>query len=384
MAFVGTAGAFLRLLLKGSLLQIPTFGFYRFWLVTDIRQHLWANTRLDGEAFEYTGTPRELLTGFLVALAVLAPFYMLDFILGVAAERLQAFASVPFLLMLYAFGHYAIFRARRYRATRTVFRGLRFWMTGSGWRYAGRAFLWDMATVLTLGLAYPWRAAALERYKMRNTRYGSLSGDFVGTGGALFRRGWGLWILALVLVLAAVGLGVSAVVNREGPARFVAAFGLALLVLPIVYPLLKAIEIRWRVEGLRFGKIALESNLSRAAVIACYLRLLLAWVGFALLAGSVIVVLAYSTGLRPAALEEGGAAGLQSLPAIFAMMFVVLATLLGLGLLKRYFIDRGLWAVVVGSVAVLNLSALEEVVAMGEASGSLGEGLADALDIGGI
>jgi len=33
-------------------------GFYRFWLVTDIRRYLWSNTVIDGDAAEYTGGPR--------------------------------------------------------------------------------------------------------------------------------------------------------------------------------------------------------------------------------------------------------------------------------------------------------------------------------------
>jgi uncharacterized membrane protein YjgN (DUF898 family) len=56
LTFSGRGRDFFGLLLKGSLLQIPTFGFYRFWLVTRIRRHLWANTSLAGESFEYTGT----------------------------------------------------------------------------------------------------------------------------------------------------------------------------------------------------------------------------------------------------------------------------------------------------------------------------------------
>jgi len=42
VTFVGAPGAFASLLVEGSVLQIPTAGFYRFWLVTDIRRHLWA------------------------------------------------------------------------------------------------------------------------------------------------------------------------------------------------------------------------------------------------------------------------------------------------------------------------------------------------------
>ena len=132
-------------------------GFYRFWLITDIRRHLWGHTLIGREGLEYTGTGRELAIGFMIALAVLSPIYVVYFVLGLAAERLQAFASLPLFLILYVFGQYAAYRARRYRATRTIFRGVRFWMTGSAWRYAGKTFLWDLATLFSLGLALPWR-----------------------------------------------------------------------------------------------------------------------------------------------------------------------------------------------------------------------------------
>jgi len=49
-------------------------------------------------------------------------------------------------------------------------------MTGSGFAYVGRAILWDLLTLISLGFAYAWRSAALERYKMGNTRYGDMQG----------------------------------------------------------------------------------------------------------------------------------------------------------------------------------------------------------------
>jgi uncharacterized membrane protein YjgN (DUF898 family) len=149
--FTGDARRFFRIALIGNLLQIPTVGFYRFWLITDIRRHLWSHTRLGGDAFEYTGRARELLIGFLIAMAILMPIYIGYFILSIEAERWQAFASVPLFLIIYILMHYGTYRARRYRATRTIFRGVRLWMTGSGWAYAARAILWDFLTIITLG-----------------------------------------------------------------------------------------------------------------------------------------------------------------------------------------------------------------------------------------
>ena len=49
------------------------------------------------------------------------------------------------LLFYYVFMQFAIYRARRYRLTRTVWRGVRFSMTGSGLNYAWRVGLWSRA-----------------------------------------------------------------------------------------------------------------------------------------------------------------------------------------------------------------------------------------------
>ena len=146
---------------------------------------------VDGDAAEYTGRGKELLIGFLIALAILVPIYLGYFLLGLEAERLQAFASIPLVVFFYLFGQFAIYRARRYRLTRTVWRGVRFWMNGSGWAYALRASLWGLVMVLTLGLALPWRdggaralqdaAFALRRPagQLRGTRLGVLQARLV-------------------------------------------------------------------------------------------------------------------------------------------------------------------------------------------------------------
>ena len=198
LSFSGDRGQFRRLVMRGALLEFITAGFYRFWLATDIRRHLWSNTTMDDDTFEYTGRGKELLIGFLFALAIMAPVYLAYFLVGLEVERLETFASFPLIAFFYVFGQFASYRTRRYRLTRTVWRGVRFWMGGSGWSYAARSALWLVATMLTLGLILPWREAALERYKMRHSCYGELQGSFVGRGWDFFKEGWRLWLLALV------------------------------------------------------------------------------------------------------------------------------------------------------------------------------------------
>src|SRR6202048_4303969 len=245
VAISGDRKQFIHLVLRGAALELITVGFYRFWLATDIRRHLWSNTLIDGDAAEYTGRAKELLIGFLFALAIIVPVYLAYFLVSLEAERAKAFASFPLLAFFYLFAQFAIYRARRYRLTRTVWRGVRFWMTGSGWSYAWRAGLWGLLSMLTLGIAVPWAKASLERYKMRHTAYCNLQGRFEATGWSLFKQVWGLWRLVW-------------------PSFFI------LIPLPFIYAALKAIEWRWWVGGIRIGGVSFESSLTGGALIGLF------------------------------------------------------------------------------------------------------------------
>src|SRR5436309_10406344 len=96
--FRGDGGRFWRLLARGAVLLMFTLGIYRFWLTTDIRRFLWSNTELAGESFEYTGTAGELVLGFLVAIAILAPinvaFFLFTLTAGAAGQLAGLLAPV--------------------------------------------------------------------------------------------------------------------------------------------------------------------------------------------------------------------------------------------------------------------------------------------------
>ena len=147
-----------------------------------MRRYLWANTEIAGDTLEYNGLATELLIGFLFAVAILVPLYM---VFALVVLELDIVAFKPALIgfaLLSLLGEYALYRARRYRLTRTVFRGLRFDQHGSPWRYALYALVCWGIVIVTLGLAYPWTQAFVERFKMRNTSYGDLQGRFEGSG----------------------------------------------------------------------------------------------------------------------------------------------------------------------------------------------------------
>src|SRR5262247_3432598 len=206
--FLGFDRDYWRIWVRGSALLAVTLGIYRFWLTTDTRQFLWSNTEVLGEPLEYTGSARELLIGFLIAVAILIPFYTFIFLLAFTEGLIGQLAGVIGLALATVLGHYAVYRARRYRLTRTIYRGVRFHQTGSAWHYAGLAILWWTIVILTLGLAYPLAQSRLERFKMRNTWLGNLQGRFEGSAASLFVRGLFMWLVVagpLIASLVAIG-----------------------------------------------------------------------------------------------------------------------------------------------------------------------------------
>jgi uncharacterized membrane protein YjgN (DUF898 family) len=355
-AFSGDRGEFFRLAARGAALELVTVGFYRFWLVTDIRRHLWSHTIVDGDAAEYTGRAKELLIGFLFALAILVPIYLIYFLISVEAERLKGFASFPLIVGFYAFGQFAIYRARRYRLTRTVWRGVRFWMDGSGWAYAWRAMLWGLLALLTLGLIFPWREAALERYKMQHSYYGELQGSFEGRGWELFKRCWWLWLLSPVAIVL---------------------FPLA----PFFYAEFKAREWRWWLSGIRFGGVRVESTLPRTALYGLYWKV----IGWFMLLSTVTGAYFGLCGFLFA--KIGGAEPdtlTKSIPLLILFGIGYLAMILSLNVVMRLYLQRDVWAKVSGFLQVHGIEAAANVAARGDLASALGEGFADGLDVAGF
>jgi uncharacterized membrane protein YjgN (DUF898 family) len=362
VAFSGGRPAFFGLVSRGAALELVTLGFYRFWLATDIRRHLWTNTVIDGDAAEYTGRGKELLIGFLFAMTILVPIYLAYFLVSVEAERFKGFASIPLVIAFYTFGQFAIYRARRYRLTRTVWRGVRFWMDGSGWSYAGRSLLWAIVVVLTLGLAWPWREAALERYKMRHSYYGDVQGSFEGRGWEFFKRAWWLWLSA--------------------------PFALVLFPLfPFVYAHFRAIEWRWWLSGIRLGHVRLESTLRSGTLQGLYWKVI-GWFVALTIASGIYFAIAISLTAKLAGGGDNEPPARQvlfdSVPLLVAMGLGYVALVLALNVVMRLYLLRDIWAKVLGSLEVHGIAALANVAAKGDLASALGEGFADGLDVAGF
>jgi uncharacterized membrane protein YjgN (DUF898 family) len=407
MRFLGSEGAYWQLRIRGAALLLVTLGIYRFWLMTDVRRFLWSNTEIAGETLEYDGLATELLVGFLFAIAILIPIYA-GIAMATLAFDLPDYASALGGLALFVvFGAFARFRARRYRLTRTVFRGLRFHQDGSGWLYALFAILWWSLIIVSFGLAYPWAQASLQRYMMRHTSYGKLPGHFDGSGWRLFLRGLPLWLVALGPLLAAGGFAVSQIdwqalgdVEADGSLKtdfagplgietlvgfVVGGLGLSVLFALLLYPVFQAIVYRWWLSGLRFGDIAVTSRLRIGRVYVIYLR----YIGFVCLFGIAasvatgLLIGAFFALLSAAQISPHQIPGRELIAAGVGLLFYAAFALM-LAAMHQVLVTFGLWRAAAQSAEISNAPILDTVEAKAGLSSALGEGLVDALGFGSV
>jgi uncharacterized membrane protein YjgN (DUF898 family) len=244
--FGGDRGDLFQLALKTGLLTIITLGLYRFWQTTRLRRWYWSAIRIGNTPLEYTGTAQEKLSGFLMAVIVLA-FYLAAFnaVAMFTAIRLTegapdyltwAMAATPLALIPIIF--MARYRARRYIMSRTCWRGIRMGMSGGAWGYAWRACLYWTLTILSLGLLWPVMTFRLEKYLTDRSWFGDAQFLQFGGPGMLY----GAVAPFLVMLWGCFALVIAAVITGQ------ALYGWGLL---LTVPLTLLAAISYRVMSIR-------------------------------------------------------------------------------------------------------------------------------------
>lgn len=395
VVYRGGTGPVFRIALVNSLLSLVTLGIYRFWARTRLRRYFWSHVELDGDPIEYTGTGKQLFLGFLIVMAILVPLlfgleYVATFFPQEAWQQLlialvQAFG---FLFLI----QYAVFRARRYRLRHTLWRGIRCDQTGSGRRYALRAFGYLMLTFLTLGLTYPLFRVKTQSYLMNHTCIGSQAFAFDGSAGALFKK----WLLVWGVLVGGVVLFVLARASSDsvyggmpfGLLDLMSATGsvsiLALLAVPLLYAWYRAREFRYFAEVTRFGSLRFASAIKGRRVVLVYA------VFYAVLAAAAGILFFVLSGFI-AGFEDGLLGSLEGTHAqqlqqvrVISVVLVLVALLFAatlVGTLQPVFVTHPLARHVIATLTLKGQYGMDELLQGAKMADRRGEGLADALDV---
>jgi uncharacterized membrane protein YjgN (DUF898 family) len=161
----------------------------------------------------------------------------------------------------------------------------------------------------------------------------------------------------------------------------ITAVAVSILMAAILFPVFQAMLMRWWLSGLRFGSLSVRSQLRIRDIYGAYLRFLLYGFVFlfaaglaALFAFVVFGVLTPSLG-NPELSEIAGAVG--------AVAFYVVV-MLGFSTIYQGTVKLALWQRAIESAEIEGGAVLDHVKAAGAASSAVGEGLADALNVGGV
>lgn len=360
LEYDGARGDLAKITVTNAILTLATLGIYRFWGKTRLRRYLWGRVSFLGDQAEYTGTGKELLLGFLIALAALALLIGSAFGIQTASgddHPVYWIAESVYLLILLFLAYVAEYRARRYRLSRTEWRGIRFAQDGSSLRYALLALGWGIVVVLSLGTAYAVYRTRLQHYRTTHTSFGNRRFGLEARAAKLLKP----WLLAWIFFVPTLGL---------------------------TYVWYRVKEFRYFTENSRCGAFSFKSALTARSVILAvivyvlftsltmvFLVLGIAAVAAVLLFPALAAVMESAANVLPG---ELGPAEMAGYVVAFAIVFPII------GVLRMLFLIHPLFRAISGSTSVIGEEDYEAIAQSRQSAPRRGEGLADALDVGAI
>ena len=387
----GRAGELFPIVLTNLFLTFITGGIYRFWAKTRVRRYFLSRVSFLGDRLEYTGTGKELFLGFLVVLAILVPLYigfelLMNFAIGAGMTTVIA-VQAGYVLFFYFLFNVAVYRAQRYRLSRTQWRGIRGGQTGSAMSYAVRAIGWSFITVMTLGLAYPMMRLQLQAYKTDHMSFGDENFTFDGEVGPLFKYWVPTWLCFAAFVIPIVlfymeidyaGLmaGTAAApvfTDAHYTLAAVAAAGFVLfLIMQFWY---RAAEIRHFADCTQFQQLRFETTLGGWQIFLPHLFY-----------GAILLLLIFGASMLSVWMVKGMLTAGQSAEAMQAIgtivtVGVVLIALVIAGTLHPIIVQNMLFRVFCRAMTIHGTFSPDALLQNQLNIPTRGEGLADALDI---
>jgi uncharacterized membrane protein YjgN (DUF898 family) len=215
--FTGTWREYAPIAFSNLLLIIVTLGTYRFWARARDRRYLWSRTEFIDDTLEWTGTGGEMFKGFLIVMAVFLPLVLLlQFGAQALILRGHPIAAGLMVLGLYVSIMYliglAVFRALRYRLSRTYWHGIRGGSDDQGYGYGWSAFWKPILGAIAMGALVPWSMTSLWNERWSKMSFGPHGFEAMADTSGLMLRWFAIYlapVLALVGLAAAIGSGAS-------------------------------------------------------------------------------------------------------------------------------------------------------------------------------
>lgn len=167
--FSGDAKEYFGIWIVNILLSIITLGIYSAWAKVRTNRYFYGNTSIDGHAFDYHATGKQILIGRIIVVGALIAMQILT----------QVAPIVGLILLLVYLGLFPwlIVKGLRFSRRMTSYRNVRFDFKGSYggafWAFIALPFL----NVLTIYLITPFVSRTLSHFVAKNSRYGDREFD---------------------------------------------------------------------------------------------------------------------------------------------------------------------------------------------------------------
>lgn len=371
----------LKLSCWNALWTILTLGIFRFWAKTRMRRYIWSNIVVDGDALEYTGRGLELFLGFVIVSVIFIPVIAAaTFVSTQLPPHLMFIPELVLYLAIFFLVFVAIYRATRYRYSRTFWRGIRARLGGSALKYGLIGFGSSVLGLVTFGILIPYNFVVTTRYETENTWIGDTKARFTGRLGPVLRK----WLLSWFLCLAVLAITTAIAVVSQS--RWMILLGI------VPYLAIIAIMIRYRVwlfryqaENTEMGGLRFASTLTTAQYVKILLRFLLVTV---VIGAVFFALLALTGGLTFFSLLKSGSIG-QMAPgqvATVAIPLIILVLIASPVFKIASFVAMTHPMLAVQVASLCHDGDVSELHANPDANTvpRTGEGLAEAFDLGGI
>ena len=189
--FYGTASEYFGIWIVNILLILITLGLYSPWAKVRRLRYFYGNTAFYNRRFDFTGLPKKILIGRLIALTIWIG-------ISVASKLSYSIASIGALLLYLAIP-WLIRATLRFKARNSKFGNSRFYFSGENKEIYWVSLKAFLLVVFTMGIFYP---VALWMYK----RY-SLDHLYVGQLKFKLRAAWSAYMGAVyipLLIFAAI------------------------------------------------------------------------------------------------------------------------------------------------------------------------------------
>lgn len=164
--FYGTASEYFGIWIVNILLTIVTIGLYAPWAKVRRLRYFYGNTEFFKRRFDFTGIPRKILIGRLIALGLYIAFSVIS--------NYSFKAALIGLVVIYFVVPWLIRATLRFKARNSKFGNSRFYFSGTNKEIYLVFFKSILLTIFTLGLFYPVTVWLFKKYSLDHLYVGQL------------------------------------------------------------------------------------------------------------------------------------------------------------------------------------------------------------------